>query len=87
MTRLHPTNGRPVTVTKHAVQHRYTVTVPQYNTCEESHELSEFDPDIFATLLDNISIYFFYQEIMICHIKALFPLQTRCLSGDDVFLT
>ena len=63
-----------------------TVTVPQYNTCEESHELSEFDPGILATLLDDISIYFFYQEIMICYIKALFPLQTRCLSGDDVFI-
>ena len=57
-----------------------------HNTWEESHELSEFDLDILDTLLDDISIYFFYQEIMICYIKALFPLQTRCLSGDDVFI-
>ena len=53
-----------------------------HNTWEESHELSEFDLDILDTLLDDISIYFFYQLIMICHIKVLFPLQIRCIPTD-----
>jgi len=39
---------------------------------------------MLATLLGDISTYFFYQEIMIWHITALYSLKTRCLSGDMI---